>query len=396
MMDTSEVARLIRKKLDGKITAQELLLLENWAEQDPSHAGLLAKVDSEELVFEDVLGWLALRNGEEKGAWNKRLETRTLYKISESRPKPVHRMPTFRRLFPYAAVLLAIATFTLIFYRSYVAGEHPTVVQDLTPGTNKALLTLSNSSVIELREDQEGVVLGTGLTYEDGTLIAQLDEENVVYATIETPRGGQYQITLADGTKVWLNAASKLTYPSHFIGGSREVELVGEAYFEVAPFAVESEKIPFLVKTAQQEIEVLGTQFNIKAYAEDNVRTTLVEGAVQLHASGKTLLLEPGEQGVSDGQALNKKKVDVDQYIAWKNNEFLFEETELKDALKMLSRWYDFDVNIESNFPTTHLYGSISREKKLTEVLKIMESSGLKFRIERSGNRNILIYYMNN
>src|SRR5690606_6175129 len=117
-------------------------------------------------------------------------------------------------------------------------------------------------------------------------------------------------------------------------------------------------------------------------------------GAVRIHHGQTTLYLKPGEQGISNVKGLNKKAVDVGQYIAWKNNEFIFDETELTDALKMLSRWYNFDVSLESHVPTTHLYGSISRNKNLTEVLKIMESSGLKFEIERSGDKNRLIYYM--
>jgi ferric-dicitrate binding protein FerR (iron transport regulator) len=219
-----------------------------------------------------------------------------------------------------------------------------------------------------------------------------LDEQKVVHATIETPRGGQYQITLIDGTKVWLNADTKLTYPSRFKGEARIVELEGEAYFDVSPLIVQGNKIPFLVKTAQQEIEVLGTQFNVSAYPDDDddTQTTLVEGAVRVYSGQTILLLKPGEQGISNAKGLNKKAVDVGQYIAWKNNEFVFEETELKEALKMLSRWYDFDINLNNIFPKTHLYGSISREKNLTEVLKIMESSGLKFKIERSGDRNRL------
>lgn len=397
MYETSEIANLIRKKLEGTITTQELLLLKNWADGNPSYTEMLSSMDNEEMILEDVLNWLKLKEEEEEGkSWEQRLEAKILDKISNDRPPKTNSVRAFRKLLSYAAVLLTVVSFTFIYYRSYVAGEHPTEIQDLTPGTNKALITLSDGSVIELREDQEGVILGKELTYGDGTLIKQLDEENVVYATITTPRGGQYQITLADGTKVWLNADSKLTYPSHFVGASREVELIGEAYFEVAPFDVGSRKVPFLVRTAEQEVEVLGTQFNIKAYADDadDVRTTLVEGLVQLHSFGETLLLEPGEQGVRNQQGLEKRKVDVNPFIAWKNNEFVFEETELKVALKMLSRWYDFDVSLENSFPTTHLYGSISRSKNLTEVLKIMESSGLKFEIERSGDKNRLIYYM--
>lgn len=398
MNNISDIVTLLSKKMNGTISDQELLLLVKWAAESPLHAELLKKTEDEEMVLEDVRHWLELRDGEENDIWDQRLASKTLAKIHRAKGQhETPRTPIFRRLLSYAAMLLILSTAALLFYRINISDKQQVEVRDLTPGTNKAFITLSDGSIVELREDQEAVVLGEELSYEDGTLIAKMNEDEVVYSTIETPRGGQYQITLPDGTKVWLNANSKLTYPSRFTGGVRKVELAGEAYFEVLPLNVGGSKVPFMVKTVQQEIEVLGTQFNIKAYTDDegNTQTTLVEGAVQLHASGQTLLLHPGEQGVSNHHGLNKKKVDVSQYIAWKNNEFVFEETELKDALKILSRWYDFDVSLESHVPTTHLYGNIRRDENLTEVLKIMESSGLRFRIERSGDRNRLIYYMN-
>jgi ferric-dicitrate binding protein FerR (iron transport regulator) len=392
MYDTSEIARLIKKKLEGTITAGELLLLKSWAEQDSLNADLLEKIDNEEMVLGDVLRWVELKDSEDEGDWVKRLEDSTFDKIANKSQNRSGNTIIFRKLMMYAAVSLIISVFAFIIYRSNVLDNDHIAIEDLTPGTNKALITLSDGRVIELSEEQEGVILGEEMTYGDGTLITQLDEQKVVHATIETPRGGQYQITLIDGTKVWLNADTKLTYPSRFKGEARIVELEGEAYFDVSPLIVQGNKIPFLVKTAQQEIEVLGTQFNVSAYPDDDddTQTTLVEGAVRVYSGQTILLLKPGEQGISNAKGLNKKAVDVGQYIAWKNNEFVFEETELKEALKMLSRWYDFDINLNNIFPKTHLYGSISREKNLTEVLKIMESSGLKFKIERSGDRNRL------
>jgi len=396
MDDISDVIILIRKKMAGTISDQELLFLEKWVAESPLHAELLKRAEDEEIVLEDIRDWLALRNGERNGVWDERLKSKTLYKIhADSKKSQIYRMSIFRQFLPYVAVLLTILTFIFIYYRSHVLTEHYVEIHDLAPGTNKALITLSDGSVIELSDDQDGVVLGEELTYEDGTSIIRLSEEEVVYSTIQTPRGGQYQITLADGTKVWLNAETKLTYPSHFTGGLRMVELEGEAYFEVKPFTTQDHRIPFLVKTAQQEIEVLGTQFNIKAYADEegDTRTTLVEGAVLLHAAGNVLPLMPGEQGLNDGRALSKKKVDVSSYIAWKDNRFMFEELELREALKILSRWYDFDFQIDQTVKHTYLYASISRGKSLKEVLRIIESSGIKFRLERLGERNKLTIF---
>lgn len=392
MSKTSDIVLLIRKKMDGTISDHELLCLQKWRDENPLHAQLLKITEDEETVLEDVRDWLTLRDGEDKDTWFGRLESKTRQKIRVHEQSRMSRRPVFLRMLPYAALLLAISTISFLFYQNYTSDGQQIEIHDLSSGTNKAFVTLSDGSVIELSQDQGGVVMGEGLTYEDGTLIADLDNQDIVYATIVTPRGGQYQITFADGTKVWLNADTKLTYPSRFVGESRMVELEGEAYFEVESISISGNRVPFLVKTAQQEVEVLGTEFNIKAYTDDNedTQTTLVEGAVQLHAQGTTMLLHPGEQGVNDEQGLGKKKVDISPYIAWKNNEFVFDETELQEALKILSRWYDFDINMASQFPKTYLYGSIRRNKSLAEALKIMESSGLKFKIERIGDRNRL------
>ncbi|NGM62382.1 FecR family protein [Sphingobacterium sp. SGG-5] len=393
MNKSFDIAALIRKKIDGTITEHELLFLKKWAEENSLHSDLLKYTEAEDPVWEDVNTWLELRSHEHEDAWTKRLQSNTLSKIhTGDAQSSLPRRRGIRRILLYAAVLFLISTITFIIYQNYTSSEHIMEVQDLVPGTNKALITLSDGRVIELREDQTGVILGEDLAYEDGTLITDLDNKEPVYSTIATPRGGQYQITLSDGTKVWLNAETKLTYPSRFTGKARVVELDGEAYFDVASNSAHGHRIPFIVKTAQQEVEVLGTQFNVNAYADDSAdtRTTLVEGSVRLRMAERMLLLQPGEQGVCNKQGLDKKKVDVSPYIAWKNNEFIFDETELGEALKMLSRWYDFDISAEGHLPTTHLYGSISRSKNLAEVLEIMESSGLKFKIERFENRNIL------
>lgn len=395
-----DIIFLLRKKMDGTINDQELQMLEAWGAEDPIHAELLRKVEDEEVVVSDLKDRLAFRTYNVKTDWIKTFEEKTMAKIySAGNQKPTINVPIWRRYLsylPYAALCLSVLTVGLLVYRNQ---DHHTLqatsVADLKPGGNKAYITLSDGNVIELRQDQEGVVLGKEMQYEDGTLIHNLKNDETSYSTISTPKGGQYQITLSDGTKVWLNADSKLKYPSSFNGNARIVELVGEAYFDVETLIVKGEKIPFRVKTVNQEVEVLGTQFNLKAYAneQDDVRTTLVEGSVLLHAGDDKLPLEPGEQASNDGQKLHKKKVDVGPYIAWKDNRFIFEEVELQEALKVLSRWYDFDFDIDQQVKPTYLYASISRGKSLKEVLKIIESSGIKFKLERLHDRNKLTIF---
>lgn len=392
MYDISEIAKLIRKKLEGSIDSRELAVLENWAKTDPLHIELLQKLENEEVLLNDVLLWLEMQEEEGEKIWINKLERKTFEKIYAENiillPKKQKR---YLRILPYVASLLIIF-FAGYFYFQDGSKENTVILEDLAPGANRALITLSDGRIIELSEEQEGIVFGKDLTYQDGTQISEFEKGEIMDLEISTPRGGQYQVTLDDGTKVWLNADSKLIYPSRFKEESREVEIEGEAYLEVAKIYNNGKKTPFVVKTAQQKIEVLGTQFNVKAYVEESsVQTTLVEGAVKVWADSKELLLQPGEQSIVEGKELNKRKVDIDQYLAWKNNEFVFYETELQEAMKMLSRWYDFEVIYEDGIPQTHFYGTISREKGLADVLKIMETGGVKYKIEKTADSNKLI-----
>lgn len=390
MYETSEIARLIKRKIEGTITVDELMELNELARQNPSIDSLLLMVEDDRTLLEDTAMYLSLSTEQGKTDRQKRLLETTLSKIHQ-RPK----VPLFRRLLPYAGVFCVLLLGALLYYRSGVIAPDTTLLEDLAPGTNRASITLSDGRIIELSEDRQGVILGDQLKYEDGTLIQTMDNMEVVYATIATPKGGQYQITLSDGTKVWLNAESRLTYPSFFKDGGRVVELEGEAYFDVSTLSKNGKKIPFTVKTDQQQVEVVGTQFNLKAYRDDEgyTQTTLVEGAVSLHADGHTLPLMPGEQGVRSGNGFRKRQVDVGAYISWKNNHFVFEEVELRDALKILSRWYDFDFSIDNAVKPTHLYASINRGKSFKEVLRILESSGIRFRMERTEERNKLLIF---
>ncbi len=390
MYDTSEIARLIKRKIEGTITADELVRFNELAKENPSIRSLLLIVEDNHTLLEDTTIYLNLSVEQERLERQKRLRDNTLSKIHKQA-----KVRLFRRVFPYVAALCMCVLGTLLYYRSDIIKPEVTILEDLDPGTNRASITLSDGRIIELSQDQHGVVLGEQLQYEDGTLIQKMGDLEVVYATIATPKGGQYQITLSDGTKVWLNADSKLIYPSRFTGDVRLVQLQGEAYFDVSTVTNNGKKTSFVVETSTQKVEVLGTQFNLKAYSDDlaGTHTTLVEGAVSLHAEGEVLLLIPGEQGLSSKKGLSKRKVDVGPYIAWKDNQFVFEEMELREVIKILSRWYDFDFNIENAVKPIHLYASINRSKSLKEVLNILESSGIKFRLERVGERNKLLIF---
>ncbi|MDM1047806.1 FecR family protein [Sphingobacterium hotanense] len=393
MNSNAEIVSLIRKRMEGTITEQELRMLESWGASDPLFSDLLKKVEDEELLLSELKNRLAIKSDHSKSDWLMKFEEKTLAKVRDAEGEhPPRKKTNWGWYLSCAALLISVLGIGLILYRSQINQTKAISISDLAPGGNKAKITLADGRVIELNENQDAVVMGDELAYADGTLIQDLNNDEDSYATISTPRGGQYQITLSDGTKVWLNADSKLTYPLTMRGKERVVELDGEAYFDVESKIVGGKKIPFKIKTSEQVVEVTGTQFNLKAYADEQYenRTTLVEGSVVLHAAGKILPLKAGEQGFIDQRGLHKKQVDIGQYVAWKDNQFVFEEVELGEAMRILSRWYDFDFEIDDRVKRTYLYASISRGKNLKEVLKIIEGSGFKFKLERIGERNKL------
>ncbi|WP_353124933.1 FecR family protein [Parapedobacter pyrenivorans] len=307
-----------------------------------------------------------------------------------------------------AAVLVAFLSLGTLGYflmeknRQQVVQATSKYGGEVLPGGNRATLTLADGRTVELNANQEGIVVGDEITYDNGTLVleqgvadkklGQEDEQTALAVEdlqLTTPKGGQYQITLPDGSRVWLNSASTLRYPSRFDNKERVVELEGEAYFEIS-----EQKIPFLVHTQRQIVEVLGTRFNISAYLDDEeTKTTLVVGSVQVAAVGQrdSRLLRPNQQATLHGTVLSVKEVDVDTYIDWKNGLFSFQETSLQDAMSQLSRWYDLEVTYDGNVPSTYFFGRIRRDNSLSNVLKILQKSGLNFRITNEGGKNRLI-----
>lgn len=297
-----------------------------------------------------------------------------------------------------AAIAASIALLVSIGIMRFMSREQTSPQSELVeatqiaPGGNRALLTLVDGRTIDLSAEQHGIVMADGISYLDGSTVwgDQPDHESGKdLFTLSTPKGGTYQITLPDGTKVWLNAASTLIYPAKFEGPAREVRLVGEAYFDVA-----KQSTPFLVVTEGQTTEVLGTQFNILAYPEEQeIQTTLVTGSVQVSAEGvaQPIRLDVGEQSVRSAALFKKAKVDIRSVVAWKDGLFSFRDTELQTAMNQLSRWYDLEVVYEGDIPPTHFFGDISRQQPLSGALELLVESGLRVRIERTAAGNRLI-----
>lgn len=253
----------------------------------------------------------------------------------------------------------------------------------ISPGTNNAYLTLDDGTVIMLDSMANGLLAQQGninVKKIDGEIF--YDRTNaeeikaIVYNTISTANGNQYQLILTDGSKVWLNAASSLRFPTSFVGSERKVEITGEAYFEIS----KDTKRPFIVAFNNKngetgEIEVLGTHFNVNAYGEESsVKTTLLEGSIKIKKAGKEKMLVPGEQAVltKAGITLNEK-VDIDQVMAWKNGYFSFTHTDIYAFMRQVGRWYNVEVIFEGDFSKENYSGMISRDAPLSAILKALE-----------------------
>ena len=298
-----------------------------------------------------------------------------------------------RRWIPYAAAAVLLFFLGSLIINSRTSLVETTTVaadEDVPPGGNFATITLGSGEVITLDQLAEGEIL-----QQDGSKIRKLTNGQVVYEvdntlaagspisynTITTPNGGQYQIVLPDGSKVWLNAASSLKYPVRFSGNERQVELTGEAYFEISA----DESSPFLVASPTQSVRVTGTHFNINAYPEEQtVQTTLLEGKVTV-ATGdgkKSVSLKPGQQSTLAAGAFNVKAVDVEQVTDWKNGDFIFENENIHSIMARVARWYNVEVVYE-NEPNTGFFGQVSRSKNLSEVLQVLELTGaVNFKVE--------------
>lgn len=261
---------------------------------------------------------------------------------------------------------------------------------DITPGKNKAILTLANGSKIVLDAARNGTLANQGNTVihkeKDGEVVydhinsANNSVSDIAYNTISTPLGGQYQIILPDGSKVWLNAASSLKFPATFSGNERRVELVGEAYFEVA----KNKEKPFKVSANNMQVEVLGTHFNIMAYRNENsTNTTLLEGSVKIIRGNESRTIKPGQQAKAGDNNIQVLNVNAEDAMAWKNGYFNFSHENIEVIMRKIARWYNIETVYEGPVTKEDFAGTISRYKNVSEVLHTLELTGLiHFRIE--------------
>ncbi|WP_199117791.1 FecR family protein [Pedobacter sp. ASV28] len=321
-----------------------------------------------------------------------------------NKPLPDETGPrqTIRKLLPWlsaAAIIIGGIATIWYFYLSAQSVVKPSsqfaAATDLPPGGNRATLTLADGRSILLDSARTGQLAEVG-----GMRISKTAGGQVVYEangsgtaqpnTISTPRGGEYRLLLPDGTRVWLNAATTLSYPSRFTGAERKVKLSGEAYFEVA----KDSRHPFIVESDGQQVKVLGTHFNINTYQRNRTVTTLEEGSVRVLGSDRLtqgVVLSPGQQATAQGTGITVGPANLEAALAWKNGQLYFADTDLVRVLEEVSRWYDVDIEYKAA-PSAELFtGGISRGASLSSMLKVLRLSGVQATLQMQGTRKKLI-----
>lgn len=361
-MDTPGLKELIHRYNNGQCSSDEMALIESWYMKLD-----LGSPDLTEAQIAEIAELQCLKP-----------------KISTT------RIPLFKWVSAAAALLLI----SLLMWTYWQRPAAPPVTQsmakeDARPGSNRAILSLANGRKIELDENTTSDLIvqqdihvqnnsGGSIVYttKNGVLpSANKTEKN----TMSTPRGGQYRLTLSDGTRVWLNAASSITYPVYFGHSKREVTVTGEVYFEV-----NHNGSPFIVSSRNQQIEVLGTKFNINDYNDEPyTKTTLLEGSVAVKIGNKKQLLRPGQQAIVTEQSIETTAVDLESEIAWKEGDFVFNRRPVKELMKDIARWYDVQLDYTGyNERGDTFTGAISRSRNLSAAIKMLEkTNSIKFHI---------------
>ena len=372
LKDEYKIASLIAKFLAEDIRESELQELEAWKKASDSNEALFNRLCKPEHIRE--LNEKASRYDKAEG-----------WKNIEKHIKP-ERTLSLRKYLQYAASLILPAVICYFLLKN--SNEEQTcsntspLVETIIPGSSKATLTLADGSVVDLEnkkafelQEKDGTKISKDSSILNYQATATVQQE--VYNKIDIPKGGEYTLKLSDGSVVYLNAMSSLRFPVHFKGDKRVVELEGEAYFEVAKNAK-----PFIVKTQDMNIEVLGTVFNISCYAEDQAtRTTLVSGKVKVTADclEQPVILQPSQQAsyYKSANRISVKEVDVNQYTAWKSGRFYFKDWRLEDIMNYLARWYDIDLFYQNNEIRNIKFGcNINRYGEINPILELLEQTG--------------------
>lgn len=374
-MDQLRITELIEKVYNNTATADEIRELDQLYLEFDSKPGYTDKLSE-------------IRKTAYKDSIYNRITERIAPEINNEQEKASSTSLKFWYAIA-AAIVVLISTSVIYFQFSNVKQvnglQH---IADVKPGGNKATLTLSNGSQIVLSDAKDGNLASENNTAIQKTkngqvsYLASAESESAVelFNLMTIPKGGVYTLILSDGTKVILNSASSLRYPIAFTGKERKVELSGEAYFEVA----HNRRKPFKVVSRNQVIEVLGTHFNINSYGDNNtVKTVLEQGSVKIYTGSVSKVLKPGQQAILKEDQLEVGEADLEESLAWKNGYFRFNNENIKSIMPKLARWYNIEVSYDEKVSNIGFYGTISRDKNISEVLKMLEyTKSVHFKIE--------------
>lgn len=378
---------LIEKYHNGKITAAEKKTLDDWYH---SYDDSLAEIHAgdhltEQQLYDRIRKRLIVSTVSEEVDKTKKVSPKKYFAVAAS---------VALLVFLSAGIYLIFSSKTETAVIVSKANQPPLNSTPIIPGGNKAVLILSDGSSVILDSSANGTITSQGnievvklknglLAYNiNGKLVTENDE--LFYNTISTPRGGQYQVTLSDGTNVWLNAASSIRFPVVFTGKERRIEITGEAYLEVA----KNKAMPFIVEAASSEIQVLGTHFNVNAYTDETaIKTTLLEGSVKISAANNkqtARVLKPGQQlkDNRNGEVSVINKADTEEALAWKNGLFIFKSANVKEVMRQISRWYNVEVEYKGNV-NLHFTGQLKRNEDVKDVFeKIALTEEVRFKID--------------
>jgi transmembrane sensor len=395
LYDSFHMSAVIAKKLAGTITALEEVELQEWLASSESNRFLFQKIANKTIRKQDIK---ALKAFKAESALSKvRQRINKEQSIKPESKKNRNHLPSIAA----AAAIVIMLTAGMWLYITKSAQQQvllKTANNKILPGSNKAVLSLSNGKLINLQTAQNGTIASQGNSLINKTQAGELSYQPSATTsvnnpgelnTLYVPRGGQYKLTLPDGSRVWLNAQSSLKYPVSFNGTERLVELSGEAYFEIA----HDSKKPFKVLTAGQVVEVLGTHFNIESYPEEeNITTTLLQGSVKVSKGQTFAMIKPGQKvvNVKTATQLTILPANADEALAWKNGYFDFNDERIQDIMKRISRWYDVEIVYQGKIQDEQFWGTFSRSKSLNSLLKSLEQTQtIHFKIE--GRRIIVM-----
>lgn len=375
------IAALIVKSLQNDLSAEESNILMQWKDAKNENLALFNELTTEESLSAELAIFASFSATKD---WEK-IANKT---VNTNQPK----ISKFSRVFwlSSAAVLFFVIVGAFQFWKFTSNQKSNYTIQskhNIVPGSNKATLTLADGTIILLNDSINGFHTkqqNVNLLIQNGEIKYQSlgQNEPPIYNTIITPNGGQYKLLLDDGTKVWLNAASSIKYPTTFSGNERIVTLTGEGYFEIA----HNVQKPFKVILPNMgKVEAMGTVFNINAYQDESIlKTTLVEGKIKVDFGSKSQFLTPGQQSqfFKNGHLSIIDNVEMEEVIAWKNGQFVFKQMNVEGIMRQLSRWYDVDVVFDRKLSKETFSGIVNRNANLLEVLEIMEAGGVRFKID--------------